>query len=150
MLKKLKGMEMRISARNVWLGNIKTIDSGIVNSVVTVRLKGRDTIVAVITNSSVERLELAQGKEILAIVKAPDVLLSHEIDPDSISASNILSGPISRIVPGKVNDEVTVELDGGNTVTSILTSNSVKRLGLEAGVEVHAIVKASNVLLAIP
>jgi len=149
-LKKLKGMEMRISARNVWLGNIKAIDSGIVNSVVTVRLKGRDTIVAVITNSSVERLELAQGKEILAIVKAPDVRLSHEIDPGSISASNILSGPISRIVPGKVNDEVTVALDGGNTVTSILTSHSVRRLGLEAGVKVHAIIKASNVLLAIP
>ncbi len=150
MLKTLKGMEMRISARNVWLGNIKAIDTGVVNSVVTVRLKGRDTIVAVITNSSVERLELAQEKEVLAIVKATDVLLSHEIEPDTISASNILCGPISRIVPGKVNDEVTVELDGGNTVTSILTSNSVKRLSFKVEDEVRAIIKASNVLLAIP
>ena len=150
MLKTLKGMEMRISARNVWLGNVKSIDAGIVNSVVTVALKGKDTIVSVITNSSVERLELESGKEVLAIVKAPDVLLSHDINPETISASNILTGPISRIVPGKVNDEVTVEIDGGNTVTSILTSNSVKRLGLEPGSEVSAVIKASNVLLALP
>ena len=150
MLKTLKGMEMKISARNVWLGNIKAIDTGVINSVVEMRLKGRDIIVSVITNSSVERLGLQEGKEALAIVKAPDVLLSHEIDPDTISASNILTGPISRIVPGKVNDEVTVDIDGGNTVTSILTSNSVKRLGLAPGVEVCAIIKASNVLLAIP
>ena len=38
---------------------------------------------------------------------------------------------------------------GGNTVTSILTSESVKRLGLKEGMSVAALIKASDVLLAV-
>jgi molybdate transport system regulatory protein len=47
-----------------------------------------------------------------------------------------------------VNDEVTIDLPGGSTVTSIITSASVKRLGLVVGHEISAIIKASDVLLA--
>ena len=148
-LKTLRRIEMRISARNVWLGNVVKIEKGAVNSVVTVALKGRDTIVSVITDNSVQRLELAVGSEVLAIVKAPSVMLAHDVDPKKISARNILKGTISRIVPGVVNDEVTLDLAGGNTVTSILTSESVRRLGLEEGMKVAAVIKASDVLLAV-
>lgn len=148
-LKTLRRIEMKISARNVWLGNVAQIEKGAVNSVVTVALQGQDTIVSVITDNSVQRLELAIGSEVLAIVKAPSVMLVLEVDPKKISARNILKGTITRIVPGVVNDEVTLDLAGGNTVTSILTSTSVKRLGLEEGLPVAAVIKASDVLLAV-
>ena len=150
MLKTLRGMEMQISARNVWLGNVVKIEKGAVNSVVTVGLKGNDTIVSVITDNSVNRLRLENDTEVLAIVKAPSVMLAHAVDAEKISARNILKGRINRIVPGVVNDEVVIDLSGGNTVTSILTSASVGRLDLAAGMEVCAIIKASSVLLAIP
>ncbi|MEE4242499.1 MAG: TOBE domain-containing protein, partial [Desulfopila sp.] len=39
-------------------------------------------------------------------------------------------------------------LPGGSTVTSIITSSSVKRMGLVVGKEMSAIIKASDVLLA--
>lgn len=148
-LKTLRRIEMKISARNVWLGNVAQIEKGAVNSVVTVALQGQDTIVSVITDNSVQRLELAIGSEVLAIVKAPSVMLALEVDPKKISARNILKGTITRIVPGVVNDEVTLDLAGGNTVTSILTSASVKRLGLAEGLPVAAVIKASDVLLAV-
>jgi len=48
-----------------------------------------------------------------------------------------------------VNDEVTIDLSGGNTVTSILTSESVRRIGLKQGMSINAIIKASDVLLAV-
>lgn len=140
---------MKISARNVWLGNVAQIEKGAVNSVVTVSLKGQDTIVSVITDNSVQRLELEVGSEVLAIVKAPSVMLALDVDPKKISARNILKGTIIRIVPGVVNDEVTIDLAGGNTVTSILTSASVHRLGLKEGMSVAAVIKASDVLLAV-
>lgn len=148
-LKTLRRIEMRISARNVWLGNVAKIEKGAVNSVVTVALKGQDTIVSVITDNSVQRLELGEGSEVLAIVKAPSVMLALEVDRTKISARNILEGTIHRIVSGVVNDEVTIDLAGGNTVTSILTSESVKRLGLHEGMTVAAVIKASDVLLAV-
>ncbi|WP_240910038.1 TOBE domain-containing protein [Desulfopila sp. IMCC35008] len=150
MLQSLRGMEMQISARNVWLGNVSRIEQGAVNSVVTVRLKGEDTIVSVITHNSVERLGLVPGKEVHVLVKAPSVMLSKGADPDSVSARNILRGTINRISQGAVNDEIVVDIAGGNTVTSIVTSESVRRMELEEKMEISAIIKASSVLLAIP
>jgi molybdate transport system regulatory protein len=147
-LKTLRRIEMNLSARNVWLGQVKNIDKGVVNSVVTLQLKGGDTVSSVITENSVKRLGLEVGKDAMAIVKASNVLLGSEIDPDALSARNILTGTISNIVPGAVNDEITIDLPGGSTVTSIITSASVKRLGLVVGKEISAIIKASDVLLA--
>jgi len=148
-LKTLRRIEMKISARNVWLGQVAKIEKGAVNSVVTLSLRGQDQIVSVITDNSVQRLGLEVGSEALAIVKAPSVMLSPEVDPQKISARNILKGTVSRILSGVVNDEVTIDLSGGNTVTSILTSESVRRIGLKEGMPIAAIIKASDVLLAI-
>ncbi|GAB6191828.1 TOBE domain-containing protein [Desulfocastanea catecholica] len=147
-LKTLRRIEMNLSARNVWLGQVKSIDKGVVNSVVNIQLKGGDTVSSVITDNSVKRLGLDAGKEVMAIVKASNVLLGSKIDPQVISARNILTGTISSIVPGAVNDEITIDLPGGSSVTSIITSASVKRLGLIAGKEISAIIKATDVLLA--
>ncbi len=89
------------------------------------------------------------GKEIYAIVKAPSVMLSCDVNPKKISARNVLQGTENRIEPGAVNDEVTIDIAGSNTVTSILTSESVRSLDLKVGAKVSAIIKASSVLLAI-
>jgi molybdate transport system regulatory protein len=147
-LKTLRRIEMNLSARNVWLGRVETIDKGAVNSVVTLQLKGGDVVTSVITENSVKRLGLEKGRDAMALVKASNVLLGGAIAPASISARNILTGIISNIVPGAVNDEITIALPGGSTVTSIITSASVTRMGLVVGKEMSAIIKASDVLLA--
>ena len=140
---------MKLSARNVWLGRVAEIEQGAVNSVVHIQLKGSDRITSVITDASVKRLDLKPGMEVMAIVKAPCVILGLDIDPQKISARNILTGTVSNIIAGAVNDEITIELAGGSTVTSIITSASVKRLGLAVGTTVSAIIKASDVMLAV-
>ena len=147
-LKLIRRIEMNLSARNVWFGQVKTIDQGAVNSVVNIQLKGGDNISSVITVNSVKRLGLTPGMDVQAMVKASNVLLGSKIDPQAISARNILIGTISNIVTGAVNDEVTIDLPGGSSVTSIITSASVKRLGLAIGKEISAIIKASDILLA--
>lgn len=148
-LKMLRRFEMKVSARNVWAGTVARVEKGAVNSVITVALKGGDTVVAVITDNSVIRLGLEPGIEVLAMVKAPSVMLGLDIKRESLSARNILMGKVARIVPGVVNDEVIIDLPGGSAVTAINTSESVRRLGISVGVEVAAIFKASSVLLAV-
>ncbi|MCI5184107.1 MAG: ModE family transcriptional regulator, partial [Candidatus Electrothrix sp. AW1] len=148
-IKTLRRIEMKRSARNVWLGQVAEIQHGTVNSVVHIQLKGSDRITSVITDVSVKRMGLKKGMEVMAIVKASNVLLGLDIDPQAISARNILSGMISNIIPGAVNDEITIELPGGSTVTSIITSASVKRLGLAVGKPISSVIKASDVLLAV-
>ena len=66
-----------------------------------------------------------------------------------ISARNVLKGKVVKVTPGAVNSEVIVELPGGTRITSIITKESVATLGLKEGKEAYAVIKASNVMIAI-
>ena len=66
-----------------------------------------------------------------------------------LSARNLLKGKVSRIDTGAVNSEIEIELPDGQKVTSIITINSVKRLGLEVGKPCYAMIKASSVMVAV-
>ena len=66
-----------------------------------------------------------------------------------ISARNTLKGKVKKISEGAVNAEVVVELPGGAEIVSIITKTSADHLGLKEGKEVYAVIKASNVMIAI-
>jgi molybdopterin-binding protein len=66
-----------------------------------------------------------------------------------ISARNILKGKVVKVVRGAVNAEVTLELPGGIQIVSIITNSSVDTLGIKEGKEAYAVVKASNVMIAV-
>ena len=64
-----------------------------------------------------------------------------------LSARNQLKGTISHVVEGAVNAIVTVDVDGVS-VSSTISMNAVKELGLKAGKKAYAIVKATSVMIA--
>jgi molybdopterin-binding protein len=66
-----------------------------------------------------------------------------------ISARNALKGTVKSVVTGSVNDEVTLEVAPGVEVTAIITKASVESLGIAVGKEVYAIVKSSDVMIAV-
>lgn len=66
-----------------------------------------------------------------------------------ISARNYLKGKITRVEMGAVNSEIELELMNGPTVTSIITKTSAEHLNLSEGKEVYAVIKASDVMIAI-
>lgn len=66
---------MKISARNVLEGTVKTVQHGAVNSEVVVVLPGGAEIVSIITRESAENLALAPGKKVWAVVKASNVMV---------------------------------------------------------------------------
>jgi molybdopterin-binding protein len=66
-----------------------------------------------------------------------------------LSARNVLKGKIIKVTPGAVNSEIIMELPGGAQVVSIITMESMKNLGLAVGKEAYAVIKASNVMIAI-
>ena len=66
-----------------------------------------------------------------------------------LSARNVLAGTVKEIIEGAVNDEVIVEVAGGQEIVSVITKSSAKRLGLAKGKKVYAVVKASSVMLAV-
>ena len=66
-----------------------------------------------------------------------------------VSARNALKGTVKSIVTGAVNDEVIVEISSGVEVTAIITKASAENLGLAVGKEVYAVIKSSDVMIAI-
>ena len=66
-----------------------------------------------------------------------------------LSARNMLKGKILKVVKGAVNSEVTIELPGGEQLVSIITNASVKSLGLKKGKAAYAVIKASNIMVAV-
>ena len=66
-----------------------------------------------------------------------------------LSARNVIKGKVKKVQPGAVNAEVIVELPGGMEMVSIITKESAEKLELAEGKDVYAVVKATNVLLAV-
>jgi molybdopterin-binding protein len=62
----------------------------------------------------------------------------------STSIRNRLAGTIEKIVSDKVVSEVVIRTAAG-TVTSIITTGSVRRMNLKVGDNVFAIIKATEV-----
>jgi molybdopterin-binding protein len=66
-----------------------------------------------------------------------------------ISARNILKGKVKKITAGSVNSEVVLELTGGQEITSIITKKSVENLNLKVGSPAYAVIKSSEVMIAV-
>lgn len=141
---------MKVSARNVFKGKITSLVDGAVNAEVELTTAGNDKIVAIVTEGSVKSLGLAVGKEAVALVKAPWVILMAGSPDLRFSARNQLAGKVKVLTKGAVNAEVSVELPGGTIVYSIITNEAVLDLGLKVGSEVTALIKASHVVLGVP
>lgn len=65
------------------------------------------------------------------------------------SARNQLKGKVKSVTQGVVNSEVVIELPGGALVVSIITRTSAESLGLEPGKDAYAVIKASDVMVAV-
>jgi len=66
-----------------------------------------------------------------------------------ISARNVLKGKVKQVKHGVVNTEVIIELPGGAEIVSVITKESAQNLKLAKGKAVYAVIKASNVMIAV-
>ena len=66
-----------------------------------------------------------------------------------ISARNQLPGTVRTVTQGAVMAEVVVAVDGGHEIVAAITMESARRLGLEPGRKVSAIIKSTEVMLAV-
>jgi len=66
---------MRLSARNILKGKVKTVKQGSVNDEIVLDLGNGIEVVSIITKSSAESLGLAVGKTAYAVIKASNVMV---------------------------------------------------------------------------
>jgi molybdopterin-binding protein len=66
-----------------------------------------------------------------------------------VSARNTLKGTVKKVTSGAVNDEITLEVAPGVEVVAVITKSSAQRLNLSEGKEAYAVIKASDVMVAV-
>jgi len=66
---------MKLSARNILKGKVKSIAKGAVNTEVIILLPNGAELVSVITNVSAEAMKLKKGKKVYAVIKASNIIV---------------------------------------------------------------------------
>lgn len=66
-----------------------------------------------------------------------------------LSARNVIKGKVVKVIPGAVNSEVILRTAAGEEIVSIITKESAENLKLAVGKEAYAVIKASNVMIAV-
>jgi molybdopterin-binding protein len=66
-----------------------------------------------------------------------------------ISARNQIKGTVVEVKKGATTSHVRVDIGGGNIMTSAITNEAVDELGIKTGGKVTAVVKASDVMIAV-
>lgn len=65
-----------------------------------------------------------------------------------LSARNRLKGTITEVTKGQTTAHVRIDV-GGTVVTASITNEAVDELGLQKGQSAYAIIKASDVMVAV-
>jgi molybdate transport system regulatory protein len=143
------GIAMKTSARNAFLCKVAAIRQGRVNVEVSLLLSDNHRMTATITKDSADALGLAEGSAVVALIKAPFVILAAADQGQAISAGNRFTGTVVKRVDSDVNSEISLDIGDGKTLTAVVTRDSADHMALTPGSRVCALFNASDVILAV-
>ncbi|PVZ15685.1 MULTISPECIES: TOBE domain-containing protein [unclassified Pseudomonas] len=146
----LNHLMLNTSARNQLHGQVTGIQAQGRNDRVALDLGAGLCLHATITHGSTQRLGLAVGSRVVALIKASWLTL-HAPDDTAPLESNQLTGIVRELLPGPPGEaaEVRIALANGQTLSALAAPEVVEALALDAGQAVNARFAASSVLLGI-
>ena len=65
-----------------------------------------------------------------------------------ISARNLIKGKVESVKEGAVMANVKIKIETPDTVTAVITKESIKDLEIKEGDEVIAVIKSTEVMIA--
>ena len=138
---------MKISARYQLAARITGIEKGKVNGNVSLQLLVGCDISATISMKAIELMNLAPDKTVYAVVKATEVMIA--VQRVKISARNQIHGTIADIREGAVNGMVLLDIGRGQQISSTISMEAVRELGLKKGMEAFAVFKSTSVMIGL-
>ncbi|MGE4318920.1 MAG: molybdopterin-binding protein [Deferribacterales bacterium] len=103
-----------------------------------------ETATAVILDSPADMDYLTPGGHVNMLFKATEVILAVG-DLGTLSLNNRFKGKITSMDTGEIF--TSVQIDFGTGIESVITTKSAKRMNLEVGMEVTALVKANEIAI---
>ena len=86
------------------------------------------------------------GREISVIFKESETVLATDLQGE-ISLQNRLEGKVISVDRGKILSTVSVDCSG-EIITSVITTLSIDRLGIQEGVVVTVLIKTNEIVIA--
>lgn len=66
-----------------------------------------------------------------------------------LSARNIIPGKVTSVTKGATTALVSIDIGNGVVVTSSITNAAIDELGVKEGMSAYAVIKASDVMMAV-
>lgn len=141
-------LRLRTSARNQLLATVRQIHSDGLNDRIELQLPGNEQqLMALITHTSTERLNLKVGDPVFALVKASWVRLVAHNPLAQPAADNLLVGNVQQFERGALETEVQILLPGGTQLTALHDSKQIDALGLAVNGPVYAQIDPEQIIL---
>lgn len=144
----LQGINLRSSARNQWLGEIRALRAGAVYDSVELALPGGECLHCSLTRESSEALQLRVKQPALALVKAGALMLVAGLGAAQASTPNRFEAVVEHVRPGAVNAEVQLRSAAGLPLVAVVPQAVLPTLHLQAGTALSVLVAATDVVLA--
>lgn len=68
---------------------------------------------------------------------------------NKLSARNQIKGKVVDVSKGATTSHVRIDIGGGTVITASITNQAAAELGLKAGIEAWAVIKASDVMVGV-
>ena len=144
----IRRLALRTSARNHFIGTVTHVVDAPVHVEIGLRVGEGPGMVAVVTRESTEHLGLAPGVEVVALIKASSLQLGPVPEEPGV-VLNRIEGTVVRVVADPDITEVTLDLGGGRSATSVVARAVAESLDLSPGARVEAAFKGTAVILAV-
>lgn len=140
---------LHTSARNQLMATLASIEPEGTNDRITLALAGGLQLIAAITHESTQRLQLAPGASVIALMKAG--WLSLEPPGHLAEGSNALPARVDSIARADAGpSEVRLSLSTGQTLCALVDNPRIAALDLAAGTPVTVCFDPGSVLLGRP
>ena len=139
---------MALSVRNQLPVTVTHVQDGAVMATVKTALPGGQELTAAITLEAARDLKLAAGTQARVLIKSTDVALATG-PVSGLSIRNQIPGTVTDVETGAAMATVKVDVAGGLVLTAAITADSAADLGLAAGTTVTALIKSTEVSIAI-
>lgn len=147
-LQEMRDLNTRTSIRNQLLGTVIEIKPRMYQGEVTLKLKGGDTLLAILTLDSIKKLGLTEGSEAHILIRARHLILVRTGSKLKFSTDNSLCGKVVDLHYARLSGEVVLEIKGGDLIKATVSQEAIDDLGIKVGDILCGVFKATSVILA--
>ena len=142
-------LTLRTSARNQLLGTVTQIETNKHQAKLAIKIDEKTQIDVMITKQSLKEMDIKKGTTLYVLLKAAWISLFKAKPAITEETKNYLCGIVTRIEKDETQSEVTLSLEGKQTLIASIPTQNLTTQSLACGDTIWAVFDISNALVAV-